>query len=97
MTNKFDTAITADMTAKQVREAVRQTTLKYGRRGGLIQHVKIEQGWLVAVIYNCGGYYEHWNFHPGRKELTMTHTSVGQINTAESLDTSIAALERLYV
>jgi hypothetical protein len=94
--DQFQTEINSKTTVAGLREAMKATTAKYGYRGGTWSHVKIKEGWLMAVVYAIPGGHDHWNYHPARKELVKSHTTMGVINVAEALDETIQALERLY-
>ena len=91
--------INGTMTSAQIAAAIEATKKKYGKKiGGLYKSMKIDAGWLVIALFQNGDVWEHWNYHPGRTELVLTHTTPYHAGSKlyEEFETTLAALSRLY-
>lgn len=96
MKKQLKTEITSKSTADGIHSAIKETAAMHGLRGGTWSQAKIKEGWLVCVIFAIPGGHDHWNYHPARRELQKTHTTMGVINVSDALDESMEALRRLY-
>lgn len=93
------TAIRSDMTAAQINRAIDETRKKYGKKHhGLYNTLKTEHGWFIVALFKSGDFWEHWNYHPGRKSLALTHTTPWHASDKlyQEFDNTLACLQRLY-
>lgn len=93
---KQDLEIKFESTAKEIDRIIAATAKLNGLQGGYVQRERLSVGWIVAVIWSTPSGFQHWNYHPGRKTLQLTHTTYGHVRVADALASTIEALERLY-
>ena len=100
---KVDMTFKSGMTNTQIWAVLSDTIKYYGIPKGMYEVKRIKEGILLAYAASIpigqGKFkVEHWNYHPLRSSLTLTHTTVsdGQGYINKALDTTIASLLRLY-